>query len=156
GPRACVAVSMFGSAGVMLALPEVRGLPGLLALSFLAGLLGELYRPSTSKLITQAAVGADRVTAFGVYQTGVSAGTAAGPAIAGFLAERQSRPVTSPSSHHHSRSAATPACAASLRNRMLIAPSAGTAIYRYSPHLVWWLALTAGLGNARSRVESRG
>jgi MFS family permease len=88
GPRACIATSMFGSAAAMLALSQLRWLPGLLALGCLTGLLSELYRPSTSKLIADAVDGGRRITAFGVYQTGVSAGVAAGPAIAGFLAER--------------------------------------------------------------------
>lgn len=87
GPRITTAGSMAGSAAATLALAAASG-PGLiLATAGLTGLVTELYRPATSAILAAGVPARQRVRAFGVYQLGVSAGTAAGTAIGGLVAE---------------------------------------------------------------------
>jgi dipeptide/tripeptide permease len=52
------------------------------------GLTAELYRPAASALLTDVVPPASRLTAFAAYRLAVNAGYAAGPALAGYLAER--------------------------------------------------------------------
>jgi predicted MFS family arabinose efflux permease len=59
----------------------------ILAMAGLTGLVSELYRPATSAILAAEVPERQRVRAFGVYQVGVSAGTAAGTAIGGLVAE---------------------------------------------------------------------
>jgi MFS family permease len=87
GPRATTAGSMAGSAVATMALAAVNGLGLILVTAALTGLAAELYRPATSAILAAEVPGPRRVTAFGVYQLGVSAGEAAGPAIGGLVAE---------------------------------------------------------------------
>jgi MFS family permease len=87
GPRVTVVGSMAGSAVATAALAAVHGLGVIVAVAALTGLLAESYRPAVSALMTAAAPGPQRVQGFGVYQLGVNAGAAAGPAIGGVLAE---------------------------------------------------------------------
>ncbi|WP_158684603.1 MFS transporter [Amycolatopsis orientalis] len=88
GGRVTTALSMFASAAAMLCLQAARPLPAIVALAALTGLASELYRPATSALLADAVRPDQRVTAFGVYQLGVNLGMAAGPAVAGILAEQ--------------------------------------------------------------------
>ncbi|MBO0808795.1 MAG: MFS transporter [Actinobacteria bacterium] len=87
GARVTTAGSMAGSAVATLALAEVSGPVPILATAGLTGLVSELYRPATSAILAAGVPGRQRVRAFGVYQLGVSAGTAAGAAIGGLVAE---------------------------------------------------------------------
>lgn len=88
GARATTVGSMLASAVCTVALGEVsRPVPILLAAA-LTGLTSELYRPATSAIMAAEVPEPQRVRAFGVYQLGVSAGTAVGPAIGGLVAER--------------------------------------------------------------------
>jgi MFS family permease len=87
GPRAVTAASMAGSAVVTVALAVVSGPGPVLAVAALTGLVSQLYRPATSAILAAEVPGPQRVKAFGVYQLGVSAGTAAGPAAGGLIAE---------------------------------------------------------------------
>ena len=87
GPRVTTAGSMAGSTVATLALAVVSGPALILATAALTGLVTELYRPATSALLAAGIPGYQRVRAFGVYQLGVSAGTAAGTAIGGLVAE---------------------------------------------------------------------
>ncbi len=87
GPRAVTAASMAGSAVVTVALAVVNGPGPVLATAALTGLVSQLYRPATSAILAAEVPGPQRVKAFGVYQLGVSAGTAAGPAAGGLIAE---------------------------------------------------------------------
>lgn len=86
GARAIIAGSMAGSAPATVALAVV-GRPVLtMLLAGLTGLVTELYRPAVSAFLA-AVPGQRRVRAFGIYQLGVSAGTTAGPAVGGLIAE---------------------------------------------------------------------
>lgn len=87
GARVTTAGSMAGSAVATLALAAVSGPALILATAGLTGLVSELYRPATSAILAAGVPGRQRVRAFGVYQLGVSAGTAAGTAIGGLVAE---------------------------------------------------------------------
>ena len=87
GARATTAGSMAGSAVATLALAAVRGPLPILLTAAATGLIAELYRPATSAILAAEVPGPRRVRAFGVYQLGVSAGSTAGPAIGGLVAE---------------------------------------------------------------------
>jgi MFS family permease len=87
GPRVVTAASMAGSAVATVALAMVNGPGPVLVTAALTGLVSQLYRPATSAILAAEVPGPQRVKAFGVYQLGVSAGTAAGPAAGGLIAE---------------------------------------------------------------------
>jgi MFS family permease len=88
GRRNTIVVSMFASAVAMLALSQARGFTSILILTCLAGTAAELYRPASHALLVDV-VGADKsVFAFGMYRMAVNLAFAAGPATAGFLADR--------------------------------------------------------------------
>jgi MFS family permease len=88
GRRNTIALSMFSSAVVMLALSQARGLPVILPLTFAAGAAAELYRPAAQALIADLIEPQQRMFAFGMYRFAVNLGFAFGPATAGFLADR--------------------------------------------------------------------
>lgn len=88
GRRHTIALSMFASAGSMLALSQARELWSILLLAFLVGLTGELYRPAASALLGDLVSPEQRVAAFGMYRFAINLGFAVGPATAGFLADR--------------------------------------------------------------------
>jgi MFS family permease len=88
GRRNTIALSMFASATTMLALSQATGLASIVALTALAGVTAELYRPASSALIADLTPTGRRVTGFAMYRLAVNAGVAAGPAVAGFLARR--------------------------------------------------------------------
>ena len=87
GRRYTIALSMFASAGAMLALSQARTLPALLILTLFAGAASELYRPASSALIADLVPPEQRVTAFALYRFAINLGFAVGPAAAGFLAD---------------------------------------------------------------------
>jgi len=86
GRRNTIVLSMFSSAGAMLLLSQAHTAPELFALTWLAGLTGELYRPASSALLADLVPAGQRVTAFAAYRMAFNAGWAFGPATAGFLA----------------------------------------------------------------------
>jgi MFS family permease len=88
GRRNTIAVSMFGSAVMMVALSQARGYATILTTTLLAGAAAELYRPAAMALIGDLVTPEQRVTAFGMYRFAVNLGFAAGPATAGLLANR--------------------------------------------------------------------
>lgn len=87
GRRNTIAVSMFGSALAMLTLSQARGYPAIVIVTFLTGVLAELYRPASHALLVDLVAPEHRVIAFGMYRFAVNLGFAAGPATAGFVAE---------------------------------------------------------------------
>ena len=87
GRRKTIVLSMLSGACAMLLLSQARELPAIIALSALAGLTGELYRPAASALLADLVPSGQRVTAFAAYRMSFNAGWAFGPATAGFLAE---------------------------------------------------------------------
>ncbi len=88
GRRNTIAISMFSGAATMLALSQARTYPAIIVFTVLAGASAELYRPAAAALIGDLVAPQHRVTAFGVYRLAINLGFAAGPATAGFLAER--------------------------------------------------------------------
>jgi len=88
GRRNSIAVSMFSSAATMLALSQATGIRLIVCLTALAGFTAELYRPASSALIADLTPRGRRITGFAMYRLAVNAGVAAGPAAAGFLAQR--------------------------------------------------------------------
>jgi MFS family permease len=88
GRRFTIALSMFSSAVLMVALSQSRGLPAILTVMFLAGAAAELYRPAAAALIADLIPPDQRMFAFGMYRFAINLGFALGPATAGFLADR--------------------------------------------------------------------
>jgi MFS family permease len=87
GRRAALALSMFSSAAAMLALSQVHSLATILALSVVVGLTTELYRPASAALLADVVGPEQRVAAFGVWRFAINLGYAAGPVVAGLLAQ---------------------------------------------------------------------
>ncbi|HEY7233034.1 MAG TPA: MFS transporter [Gemmatimonadaceae bacterium] len=88
GRRNSIVVSMFSSAATMLALSQATGIRLIVPLTALAGFTAELYRPASYALVADLTPKGRRITGFAMYRLAVNAGVAAGPAVAGFLAER--------------------------------------------------------------------
>jgi len=88
GRRNSITLSMFSSATTMLALSQATGIRSIVVLTALAGFTAELYRPASSALIADLTPSGRRITGFAMYRLAVNAGVAAGPAVAGFLAQR--------------------------------------------------------------------
>jgi len=86
GRRETILFSMFGAAIAMLLLSQARGVPMIIALTFLTGLVSEAYRPASSALLTDLVKPEQRLTAFAALRVTFNAGFAFGPATAGFLA----------------------------------------------------------------------
>jgi MFS family permease len=79
---------MLGSSVMMMALSQARTYPLILVCTFIVGLVGEFYRPAASALLGDLVGPEQRVVAFGMYRFAINLGFAAGPATAGFLANR--------------------------------------------------------------------
>ena len=88
GRRHTIVLSMFASAAAMLALSQARTFPSILILTCLAGTAAELYRPASNALLVDLVGPEQSVFAFGMYRFAVNLAFAAGPATAGFLADR--------------------------------------------------------------------
>jgi len=88
GRRKTIVLSMFSGATTLLLLSQANTLATIIALSGLAGLAGEFYRPACSALLTDLVPPHQRVTAFAAYRVSFNAGWAFGPATAGFLATK--------------------------------------------------------------------
>ena len=88
GRRRTIALSMFCSAAVLLALWRAEQLWAIVALAGLSGLAGELYRPAASALLADVTPAGRRVVTFALYRLAVNTGFAFGPAVAGYFATR--------------------------------------------------------------------
>jgi MFS family permease len=88
GRRNTIVLSMFGSAASMLALSQARSYVAIVILTCITGAVSELYRPASYALVGDLVGEEHRVTAFGIYRLAINLGFAAGPATAGFLADR--------------------------------------------------------------------
>ncbi|MEA2460490.1 MAG: hypothetical protein QOH90_667 [Actinomycetota bacterium] len=86
GRKVTIAISMFGSAVMMLLLSQMSGLTEIVITVAFAGLAAELYRPASSALVADLVPDGQRVIAFAAYRLAINAGFAFGPALAGFLA----------------------------------------------------------------------
>jgi MFS family permease len=87
GRRETIAASMLSSAVVVIALSQATGLGVILPLTALAGLCTEAYRPASSALLADLVPAGRRLTAYAAYRLAINLGFAAGPAVAGLLAE---------------------------------------------------------------------
>jgi MFS family permease len=87
GRRNALALSMFSSAATLLLLSQATALPLIIVLTTLAGLTGEMYRPAAAALLTDLTPPGERIPAFALNRLAINAGFAAGPAVAGLLAE---------------------------------------------------------------------
>ncbi len=88
GRRNTIVISMFASAASMLALSQARAFVPILILTYLTGTAAELYHPASSALLVDLVGREQSVFAFGMYRFAVNLAFAAGPATAGFLADR--------------------------------------------------------------------
>ncbi len=88
GRRRTIVMSMFCSSIAMASLSQARAYPVILLLTFLAGAFAEMYRPAATALIGDLVKPEQRIAAFGMYRWCINLGFAAGPATAGFLANR--------------------------------------------------------------------
>ena len=88
GRRHTIALSMFASTVTMLALSQARSLVSIIVLAFLVGMAAELYRPAAAALLSDLVPPEQRIAAFGMYRFAINLGFAAGPATAGFLANK--------------------------------------------------------------------
>ena len=88
GRRNTIVISMFSSAAAMMALSQARSYSLILICTSIAGATTELYRPASYALIGDIVPDEHRVIAFGLYRFAVNLGVAAGPATAGFLADK--------------------------------------------------------------------
>jgi MFS family permease len=88
GRRNALALSMFSSAVTLLLLSQAQSLPLIIVLTTLAGLTGEMYRPAAAALLTDLTPAGERIPAFALNRLAINLGFAAGPAVAGLLAER--------------------------------------------------------------------
>ena len=87
GRRNTIAISMFGSTVVMVALSQARAFPAIIAFTLLAGMAAE-STDGREALIGDLVKPEQRVAAFGMYRFAINLGFAFGPAVAGFLANR--------------------------------------------------------------------
>jgi MFS family permease len=88
GRRNAIAISMFSSAATLLALSQADEIVLIGALTVLAGLTGEMYRPASAALLTDLVPAGQRLPAFALNRLAINLGFAAGPATAGLLADR--------------------------------------------------------------------
>lgn len=88
GRRHTIALSMFGSAVMMMALSQARSYAAIVICTFFVALVGELYRPAASALLGDLVTPEQRVAAFAMYRFAINLGFAIGPATAGLLADR--------------------------------------------------------------------
>jgi MFS family permease len=88
GRRNAIAISMFSSAATLLALSQADEIVLIGALTILAGLTGEMYRPASSALLADLVPAGQRLPAFALNRLAINLGFAAGPATAGLLADR--------------------------------------------------------------------
>jgi MFS family permease len=88
GRRNAIAISMFTSAATLLALSQADEIVLIGALTILAGLTGEMYRPASAALLTDLVPAGQRLPAFALNRLAINLGFAAGPATAGLLADR--------------------------------------------------------------------
>lgn len=88
GGARTIAVSMIGSALAMAALGTVSNLPLLVFTAGLAGGFGNMFRPAVGSLIAGLASGPERASLYAAYRFSLNLGSAAGVAIAGFIADQ--------------------------------------------------------------------
>jgi MFS family permease len=88
GRRNTILISMSGSSVAMVALSQAHTYTTIIIFTLLAGSAAELYRPAAQALLADLVAPEQRVAAFGMYRFAINLGFAFGPAVAGFLANR--------------------------------------------------------------------
>src|SRR5215204_5651208 len=88
GRRNAIAISMFSSAATLLVLSQADEIVLIGALTVLAGLTGEMYRPASAALLADLVPAGQRLPAFALNRLAINLGFAAGPATAGLRARR--------------------------------------------------------------------
>jgi MFS family permease len=88
GRRNAIALSMFSTGALTLALWRAETLALIVPLMFAIGAMGELHRPAAGALIADLLPSQERVTAFTLFRLAINVGWACGLALGGFLAER--------------------------------------------------------------------
>ena len=88
GRRNTIAFSMFTGAGLTVLLPEVSGLPAILGVVGLLGMMAEIYRPAASALLADVVDTEHRVASFTLQRLAINLGWAIGLALGGALADR--------------------------------------------------------------------
>jgi MFS family permease len=88
GRRNAISISMFSSAATLLVLSQADEIVLIGALTVLAGLTGEMYRPASAALLADLVPAGQRLPAFALNRLAINLGFAAGPATAGLLADR--------------------------------------------------------------------
>jgi MFS family permease len=91
GRRNTIAFSMFAGAAFTVLLPEVTGLPAILSVVVLLGLVAELYRPAASALLADVVDSEHRVASFTLQRLAINLGWAIGLALGGALADHSFR-----------------------------------------------------------------
>jgi MFS family permease len=91
GRRNTIAFSMFTGAALTVLLPEVNGLPAILGVVTLLGLMAEIYRPAASALLADVVDGEHRVASFTLQRLAINLGWAIGLALGGALADQSWR-----------------------------------------------------------------
>ena len=87
GRRHTIALSMLGTAAMMIVLSQARTYPAIVITTFFVALTGELYRPAAAALLGDLVTPEQRVAAFAMYRFAINLGFAIGPATAGLLAD---------------------------------------------------------------------
>lgn len=87
GRRNAIALSMFSTGVLTLALWQAESLALIVLLMFAIGTMGELHRPAAGALIADLLPSEQRVTAFTLFRLAINVGWAGGLALGGFLAE---------------------------------------------------------------------
>jgi MFS family permease len=88
GRRNAIALSMFSTGALTLALWRADTLALIVPLMFAIGTMGEMHRPAAGALIADLLPSEQRVTAFTLFRLAINVGWAGGLALGGFLAER--------------------------------------------------------------------
>jgi MFS family permease len=88
GRRNAIALSMFSSGALTLALWQARSLALIVLLMFAIGTMAELHRPAAGALIADLLPSEQRVTAYTLFRLAINVGWAGGLALGGLLAER--------------------------------------------------------------------
>ncbi len=86
GRRRTIALSMFSGAAALMLLSQAHTFWLIVAVSALAGLTAELYRPASSAFLADQVPAGQRVTAYSALRASFNAGWAFGPALAGLIA----------------------------------------------------------------------
>jgi MFS family permease len=86
GRKHTMLLSCVGAALCMLLLSQARGIPALVSVTFMTGLLTAIYGPAASALISDLVPPELRVRAFACQRFAINLGFAAGMATAGFMA----------------------------------------------------------------------